>query len=172
MKPCAAPCGVLVFMSVKWMLTFVIIIGGLSIINEYANTLWAGAYDKDLTKLDSVEVEAMRSVTGATAGSNIANLYKDTGCVPLLERRDIHSLCLLYKQFRGEGPSYLRDLLPPEVGERTDYRYPLRNMNDTDIPFTRLNIFKRSFFHARYLCGINLISKHENLIRYMHLRKA
>ena len=44
---------------------------------EYANTLWAGAYDKDLTKLDSLEVEAMRSVTGATAGSNIANLYKD-----------------------------------------------------------------------------------------------
>ena len=43
---------------------------------EYANTLWAGAYDKDLTKLDSLEVEAMRSVTGATAGSNIANLYK------------------------------------------------------------------------------------------------
>ena len=26
------------------------------------------------------------------------------------------------------------------------YRYPLRNMNDTDIPFTRLDIFKRSFF--------------------------
>ena len=113
---------------------------------EYANTLWAGAYDKDLTKLDSLEVEAMRSVTGATAGSNIANLYKDTGWVPLLDRRDIHSLCLLYKLFRGEGPSYLRDLLSPEVGERTDYRYPLRNMNDTDIPFTRLDIFKRSFF--------------------------
>ena len=113
---------------------------------EYANTLWAGAYDKDLTKLDSLEVEAMRSVTGATAGSNIANLYKDTGWVPLLDRRDIHSLCLLYKLFRGEGPSYLRDLLPPEVGERTDYRYPLRNMNDADIPFTRLDIFKWSYF--------------------------
>ena len=36
--------------------------------------------------------------------------------------------------------------LPPGVGERTDYRYPLRNMNDADIPFTRLDIFKRSFF--------------------------
>ena len=88
----------------------------------------------------------MRSVTGATSGSNIANLYKDTGWVPLHDRRDIHSLCLLYKLFRGEGPSYLRDLLPPEVGERTDYRYPIRNMNDADIPFTRLDIFKRSFF--------------------------
>ena len=146
---------------------------------EYANTLWAGACDKDLTKLDSLEVEAMCSVTGATASSNIANqllynlLYKDTGWVPLVDRRDIHSqkkkqkkppefncpevidyfkdscihsLCLLYKLFRGDVPSYLRDLLPPEVGERTYYRYPLRNMNDADIPFTRLDIFKRSFF--------------------------
>ena len=88
----------------------------------------------------------MRSVTGATLGSNIANLYRDTGWVPLHDRRNIHSLCLLYKLFRVEGPSYLRDLLPPEVGERTDYRYPLRNTNDADIPFTRLDIFKRSFF--------------------------
>ena len=65
---------------------------------------------------------------------------------PLHDRREIHNLCLLYKLFRGEGPSYLRDLLPPEVGERTDYRYPLRNTNDVDIPFAFLDIFKRSFF--------------------------
>ena len=139
---------------------------------EYGNTLWAGAYDKDLTKLDSLEVEAMRSVTGATAGSNIANLYKDTGWVPLLDRRDIHSLCLLYKLFRGEGPSYLRDILPPEVGERTDYRYPLRNMNDAASPLHASTSSSGLFFHARYLCGINWISKHENLIRYMHLGKG
>ena len=79
---------------------------------EYANTLWAGAYEKDLKELDSLEVEAKRSVTGATSGLIIANLYRDTGWVPLHDRRDIHSLCLLYKLFRGEGPSYLRDLLP------------------------------------------------------------
>ena len=91
---------------------------------EYANTLWAGAYEKDLIKLDSLEVEAMHSVTGATSESNIANLYRDTGWVSLHDRRDIHSLCLLYKLFRGEGPSYLRDLLPPEVSERPDYRSP------------------------------------------------
>ena len=53
---------------------------------EYANTLWDGAYEKDLKKLDSLEVEAMRSVTGATSGSNIANLFKDTGWVPLHDR--------------------------------------------------------------------------------------
>ena len=122
---------------------------------EYANTLWAGAYEKDLIKLDSLEVEAMRSVTGATLGSNIANLYRDTGWVPLHDRRDIHSLCLLYKLFRGEGPSYLRDLLPPEVGERNNYRYPLRNTNDADIPFTSLDIFKRSFFP----CTLSLWNK-------------
>ena len=50
---------------------------------EYANTLWAGACEKDLTKLDSLEVEVMRSVTGATSESNIDNLYRDTGWAPL-----------------------------------------------------------------------------------------
>ena len=114
---------------------------------EYANTLWAGAYEKDLTKLNSLEVEAMCSVAGATSGSNIANLYMDTGWGPLHDRRVIHSLCLVYKLFRGEGPSYLSYLLPSQVGERTDYyKYPLRNTNDADIPFTLLDIFKRSFF--------------------------
>ena len=58
---------------------------------EYANTLWAGAYEKDLTKLNSLEVEAMRSFTGATSGSNIANIYRDTGWVPLHDRWDIQS---------------------------------------------------------------------------------
>ena len=113
---------------------------------EYANTLWAGAYEKDLTKLNSLEVGVMRWVTGVISWSNIVNFYRDTGWVPLHDQRDIHSLCLLYKLFRGEGPSYLRDLLPPEVGERTDYRYSLRNTNNADIPFTRLDIYKRSFF--------------------------
>ena len=70
---------------------------------EYANTLWVGAYERDLIKFDSLEVESMSSVTGATSGSNIANLYRDTGWVPPHDRRDIHSLSLLYKMFRGEG---------------------------------------------------------------------
>ena len=52
---------------------------------EYVNTLWAGAYDKDLKKFDSLEVEAMRSVTGATSRSNIANLYKDTGFLSMID---------------------------------------------------------------------------------------
>ena len=45
---------------------------------EYTNILWAGAYEKDLTKLNIFEFETMRSVTDATSGSIIANLYKDT----------------------------------------------------------------------------------------------
>ena len=33
---------------------------------EYADIVWAGAHDKDLLKLDRLQVEAMRIVTGAT----------------------------------------------------------------------------------------------------------
>ena len=44
---------------------------------EYADVAWAGAHCTDLIKLDKLQVEAMRIVTGCTNRSNIANLYKD-----------------------------------------------------------------------------------------------
>ena len=46
---------------------------------EYGDVLWAGTYDSDLSKIDAIQVEAMRIVTGATARSNINLLYEETG---------------------------------------------------------------------------------------------
>ena len=46
---------------------------------EYASVVWGGTYDSDLCKLDQVQVEAMRLITGATARSSIKALYEETG---------------------------------------------------------------------------------------------
>ena len=48
-------------------------------IMEYANIVWAGAHYNDLVKLDRIQVDALRIVTGCTKRSNIANLYKECG---------------------------------------------------------------------------------------------
>ena len=42
---------------------------------EYGDCLLAGTFEVDLNKVDNVQVEAMRIVTGATARSNINSLY-------------------------------------------------------------------------------------------------
>ena len=112
---------------------------------EYANALWAGAYEIQTRRLDSIEVEAIRCITGATARSNIANLRTDSGWASLSERRDIHCLILLFKILLGPGPDYLKVLIPQTVGERT--QYALRTQQNLSTPTTRLDIVKRSFIH-------------------------
>ena len=121
---------------------------------EYGDCLWAGTYETELIKLDNVQVEAMRIVTGATAGSNINALYRETGWQPLCERRYFHSLTMLYKIINGVAPVYLSDLLPPKVGEQTNRG--LRNSNKYRVPFTRLETYRRSFFPKTLMDWNNL----------------
>ena len=63
---------------------------------EYASVVWAGAHCSDLVKIDRIQVEAMRIVTGCTGRSNIANLYKDCGWESLDKRRENHILKMIY----------------------------------------------------------------------------
>ena len=109
---------------------------------EYADVLWAGAYDSDLMKLDMVHIDAMRIVTGATERSNINNLYEETGWMSLQERRTGHVLSLMYKIVNNLAPSYLSNLMPNMEQERN---YGLRNNNMLRAPFTRTESYRRSF---------------------------
>ena len=111
---------------------------------EYANVVWGGTYDIDLTKLERIHVDGMRLTTGATARSNIANLYKETKWQTITSRHRLSCLIMMYKIKNSLAPEYLSDLLPLENTERV--RYSLRNQHDITIPFTRLESFKRSFF--------------------------
>ena len=55
-----------------------------------------------------------------------------------------HRLILFYKIVNNLAPSYLKDVLPRRVNIRTDYN--LRNSQDIDVPFCRLNRYLYSFF--------------------------
>ena len=111
---------------------------------EYGDCLFDGTFDGDLDKLEGVQVEAMRIVTGATARSSTEALYMDTKWPTLEERRKEHSLTMMHKIVNGTAPAYLCSLLPPRIGANVNRN--LRNSNDYRVPFTRIETYRRSFF--------------------------
>ena len=110
---------------------------------EYAISVWGGTFDSDLVKLERIHVDGMRLITGATARSNIANVYEETKFMSISERRDLSMLIMVYKIKNGLTPGYLVDIMPRENHEYI--RYNLRNNQDISVPYTRLEIFRRSF---------------------------
>ena len=114
---------------------------------EYANLVWGGTFDSDISKLEKIHVEGMRLITGATARSNIANLYDETGFMDIKTKCNNAMLIMMHKIKHNKCPPYLLNLLPPD--NQDIHTYNLRNKNDIIKPSTRLESFKRSFFpHA------------------------
>ena len=113
---------------------------------EYGNVVWGSTYDSDINKLERIQVEAMRLITGATAKSSIAALYKDTTFLTIATRCEISQLVMFFKIQNGLAPFYLCDLLPLDVNNTAGGRYELRNRNNITVPNQRLTSFSRSFF--------------------------
>ena len=111
---------------------------------EYGLIVWGGTYDSDIAKIERIQIDALRLITGATARSNISFLYKETSFISIRERIDQLSLTMMYKIKNDLAPEYLRLLLPEENNETI--RYNLRNNRDLKVPFSRLETLKRSFF--------------------------
>ncbi len=114
---------------------------------EYGMVIWGGTYDTDLNKLEKIQIDALRLITGATARSNISLLYDETKMPRLSQRREEAMLVMLYGIKNNLSPSYLSDLIPPDNKDQISYN--LRNSMDIVIPLVRLDSYKRSFFpHA------------------------
>ena len=111
---------------------------------EYGSVVWGGSCDVNISKLEKIHVDAMRLVTGATAGSNIHRLYTETGWLSVRSRIDNAMVIMLYKVRNELVPNYLCEILEPHYAEQIHYR--LRNDNDIKLPFTRREAFRRSFF--------------------------
>ena len=111
---------------------------------EYADVIWDGCTESEANLLEGIQNESARIVTGAMKGTNRVRLLNELCWEDLKTRRFLHKLSLLYKIINCLTPSYLRDLLPPYVYQRSDHH--LRsNENFTYIP-TSTERFKKSFF--------------------------
>jgi hypothetical protein len=110
---------------------------------EYGDIVWHNS-GHTLDCLEKVQMNAARIVTGATAKSSSEGLYNETSWEPLADRRAFHRLVEFYKILNDKAPTYLKELLPEQVNQRTTYM--LRNRGNLDIPRTRLNCLTNSFF--------------------------
>ena len=71
---------------------------------EYRDVVWQGASHCHLCKIDSVHVAAMRLVSGAPYRSNTQSLYTELGWQNLHERRQQHTLIMMYKILNNHTP--------------------------------------------------------------------
>ena len=109
---------------------------------EYADVLWDGCTESESDLPEHVQYEAAKIVTGAMKGTSRHRLLQEIGWEDLKTRRAIHKLLLYFKIVNNVCPSYLVDLLPLLVNERTNYF--LRTASDYSVFASRTERFKRS----------------------------
>ena len=95
---------------------------------EYADVVWDNCTEQQSLSLETIPLEAGRIVSGTTKLVGIDKLYAELGWLKLSERRNIHKLFLFFKMENGQAPLYLTDLIPPRVGDISNY--PLRNSDN------------------------------------------
>ena len=110
---------------------------------EYGSEVWDGCSLIDSERLEKVQLEAARIVTGLPIYASKNSLYYETGWETLYTRRKNKKLRLLYQIINGNAPDYLLELIPPIRADVT--RYQLRNSNQISIPNASLEIYKHSF---------------------------
>ena len=117
---------------------------------EYSCIVWDGCTEQCSEKLEKLQNEAARIVTGLTKSVSLAKLYQECGWDSLADRRQYQKLCFMFKANHDMVPSYVLDLIPPLIGNTNPY--PLRNSQDISAPYSRTSISMKSFVPS----GINL----------------
>ena len=104
---------------------------------EYACELWDGCTEQEYNKIEQIQHEAARIITGLPKFSSLESLYCETGWEPLHSRRR-RKLNMFYKIRKNNAPSYLYDCLLPFGGKENAYN--LRNQTEYSNPLTRLQL--------------------------------
>ena len=95
---------------------------------EYADVVWDGCSTDNTDRLERIQLEAARIVTGLTRSTHLERLYNEVGWFPLSQHRKERKLITSYKIIHGLAPSYLTDLLPQTIGSNIGYN--LRILQD------------------------------------------
>jgi hypothetical protein len=73
---------------------------------EYGSTLYSGAPNCHLIKLDNLEIEILRLICGATKGCSRKRILQEMNWEDLESRRTTKTLCYLYQIRQGNCPVY------------------------------------------------------------------
>ena len=110
---------------------------------EYACELWDGCCSRDADKLEQLQVEAARIITGLPKFASKESLYFETGWETLSCRRRRRKLTLFHKIHNNIAPEYLQDCLNEYLVVNN---YNLRNSLQYRVSRCRLETFSKSFF--------------------------
>ena len=109
---------------------------------DYASAVWDNCTHNEKDKLEKIQIEPGRIVTGLTRSTSLYNLFGELGWLTLSERRKYQKFVLAYKIIHNMVPQYLGSLFPRNVGNTVHYN--LRN-NDDFMPLPcRTVLFENS----------------------------
>ena len=109
---------------------------------DYGDVLYDQVFNTSFhEKLESIQYNACLALTGAIRGTSKEKIYQELDLESLQIRRWYRKLCLFYKIYKIQSPSYLYNIIPT-----TNMHYTFRNSDK--IPFfkTKHNFFRNSFF--------------------------
>jgi hypothetical protein len=92
---------------------------------EYADVIWDNCPNYIKEKLEHINYEAARIISGATKLTSIRILLQECRWETLEERRDKHKILLFHKMVNKTVPEYLSNLVPSSFGQT--HQYSTRN---------------------------------------------
>ena len=111
---------------------------------EYACEVWDGCFEREVAKLEKVQLESARIVARLTKFASRDSLYYETGWEPLSCRRKSRKLTTFYKMHNKVCPQYLCNCLPPTVSSISDHN--LRNNENYTAPRNRFRMSLTSIY--------------------------
>ena len=111
---------------------------------DYGDVIYNNCTDLLSIKLEEIQLDALRTISGSVRGTSHVKLYQETGFVALKERRKRHKMLLFFKFVNNMLPEHINRKFPNLISETNPYHR--RRPNDRNIPFSRTELYKNSFF--------------------------
>ena len=109
---------------------------------EYSSIVWDGCTVVSSNSIEKLQNEAARIVTGLTKSVSLENFYKESGWEALSLIRKNSKLCFMYKVSNGLVQQFIEELIPPLVGNRSQYQ--LRNSQNYEHVEARTRLLQKS----------------------------
>ena len=140
---------------------------------EYGDVIWDNKVEYLSDKIESVQIEAMRIVTGGTRLTSLRNLYGETGWEKLADRRKNHKLVMMHKMANKVTPEYLSNLLPDTLADR--HRHFTRHAQNLAEIRTRTSFYSGYFLPSSIKLWNNIpqnIRQGSSLNTFKHFLKC
>ena len=111
---------------------------------DYADYIWDNCTQEQTDRIERLQLDALRTITGTVRGTSHEKNYKESGFIPLKKRRERHKLLLYFKFVNNLLPRHLCNKFPHLAADENPYhrRRPLERR----IPRCHTELYKKSCF--------------------------